>query len=225
MSTHNQVPGSDCERYTASIGALVDETLDTESRRQIDRHLAGCDPCRRLLADLRHIRALAGSLESIEPPTHLWNSVKRRVAADAAPPRSSAGWWWLFGGTALAGVAALVLVVFPGAPVAELPPPARVAGGSAGDPMTTPALELVERQYAEAIVQLERLAADDRASAAPVGRSLVRNLAIIDNAIAESRRAVATAPDSAVARSRLRTGLRRKVTVLQTAVTVAGSSW
>jgi hypothetical protein len=91
--------------------------------------------------------------------------------------------------------------------------------------MTTPALELVERQYAEAIVQLERLAADDRAAAAPVGRSLVRNLAIIDNAIAESRRAVATAPDSAVARSRLRTGLRRKVTVLQTAVTVAGSSW
>ena len=45
---------------------------------------------------------------------------------------------------------------------------------------------------------------------------LTRNLAIVDDAIAESRSAVAADPSAAIARERLRAGLAQKLTLLRT---------
>ena len=236
MSTHTHVAGPDCERYTDAIDELVDDavdTLDTASRQRLEVHLAGCAPCRSLLADLRQIRALAGTLESTEPPVHVWHSLQRRAAADAyvplgAVPPPSRWWRWSLGTAALAAAAGVVLaVIVPGGLVgpgpASVPPAADVSTGSTLGGATA-ASNLVEQPYLGTIGALQQLVAADQPGLTPVTATLTRSLAMVDNAIAESRAAVAAEPYNTVAQSHLRAGLRRKVTLLQAVVTAAGTS-
>ena len=124
----------------------------------------------------------------------------------------------------MAGLDALALIG-PGLPVerASAPLP-RAADVPIGSIQRGAEPDPGERIYLGTIDDLERLAATDP-SVTPVTPTLTRALAIIDNAIAESRSAIAAAPSSAVARSHLRTGLRRKVALLQTVVATAGRPW
>ena len=100
MSNREPAFGSECERFAAALAALVDEALEARDRRRVDVHLAGCEACRELLADLRAIRSLAATLEPVEPPARVWHDVRRRLAAEGRAPRMAARWWsrWSFGG-------------------------------------------------------------------------------------------------------------------------------
>ena len=80
MSNREPTFGSECDRFAAALAAMVDEALDPHDRRRVDAHLAGCEACRALLADLRAIRSLAATLEPIEVPAWVWHDVRRRVA-------------------------------------------------------------------------------------------------------------------------------------------------
>ena len=93
MTLSNRQPafGSECERFADALAALVDEASEPRDRRRVDAHLAGCEACRELLADLRAIRSLAAALEPIEPPERVWRDVRRRVAAEAPSRAPSAG--------------------------------------------------------------------------------------------------------------------------------------
>src|SRR5689334_8629426 len=48
----------------SSIHDYVDETLDARQRGEVERHLAGCADCRRLVDDLREIRTAVGQLNA-----------------------------------------------------------------------------------------------------------------------------------------------------------------
>ena len=100
MSNREPTSGSECDRFADALAALVDETPEPCDRRRVDAHLAGCEACRGLLADLRAIRSLAATLKPIEPPARVWHDVRRRVAAEGRASRAAAGWWsrWSFGG-------------------------------------------------------------------------------------------------------------------------------
>ncbi|HJN47089.1 MAG: hypothetical protein QGI10_10440 [Vicinamibacterales bacterium] len=230
MTTNTQVPDPECARYAEAIDVLVDASDDTANRHPLttlDDHLAGCEPCRRLLADLRQIKSLAGTLEPLEPPTHVWHTLSRRAAADTGARGASQRPWWQYSlGGAIATAAALLLAVVmtperwasPTGPTTPTAP--RDATVSGGQDVTLE-LGLVERHSIEALDDLARLAAADQARVAPVTVVLTQHLAMIDGAIADIRLALATEPDSTVARSRLRAGLQHKVTLLQATAATA----
>ena len=102
MTTSNRGPtfGSDCERFADALAAMDDEALEPRDRRRVDIHLAGCETCRELLADLQVIGSMAATLEPIEPPARVWHNVRRRIMPEEHAPRVPARWWsrWSFGG-------------------------------------------------------------------------------------------------------------------------------
>ena len=211
--------GDGAERHADALASRVDRAPDTLDRG-LDAHLAGCEACRSLLADLREIRALAVTLEPLEPPARVWRGVERRVATEgwtlhgavrrwlrwlfAAPGRTPRGAGgrrlrWSLGDAILAGAAVVIVlgVVFDGTR----------ADGDPGAP---------ERQYAAAIRDLEQVSNAGVPIPAAARAALTRNLVLVDRAIAESRSAVAAAPDNEVARGHLRAGLARKLRLLRT---------
>ena len=240
MSTDTHGSGPDCERYADAIDALADNDIDTgdtvvtPTRQPVEVHLAECAPCRSLLTDLRQIRVLAGTLQSAEPPAHIWHDLRRRAAVDTPVPGDAAPSWswsqwsprerWLRGAALVAatGVVLAVLVpnIFRGPAPTPVPLSTNVSTSSVARTASAEP-DPVERHYLETIGELERVAAGNQTGVTPVRATLTQSLAMIDSAIAQSRSAVAEEPNSAVARSHLRAGLRRKVTVLQTLVATA----
>ena len=234
MSNREPTFGSECERFAPVLAAMVDEALEPRDRRRVDAHLAGCEACRALLADLREIRSLAATLEPIEPPARVRHDVRRRVAAEGRALRVAAGWWswwsfggagpirapglwsrWSVGGTALAAAAGIVLaVVLAGNPDRVRSPASDVPGRTVLP--TASGLELFEPAYVSAIRDLEQLAGARPTVHPAVQTILAGNLAVVERAIAESRSALEVAPGSEVARDRLRAGLARKLALLRT---------
>jgi anti-sigma factor RsiW len=73
-----------CEKFSDSIGALVDGTIGPEAKRALDEHLATCAACRTLAADLRRIHEEAARLPRVEPPPDLWVRVRARLETQTA---------------------------------------------------------------------------------------------------------------------------------------------
>ena len=217
---HAPSPGSACDRHADALAALVDDALDPRDRGPLDDHLAGCAACRDLLADLREIRSLAAALEPIEPPARVRRAVRRRIAAAERDetPRRSIGWrhGWSLRGAALAGAAAMAgAVLLIGPTDFTLPPPSNEPAGPAREAVAA-ALEQIERPHADAIRELEQRIGTGAPIPAAAREALTRNLAVVDDAIAESRSAVAADPGAAVPRERLQAGLAHKLTLLRT---------
>ena len=214
---HAPSPGPACDRHADTLAALVDGALDPRDRRPLDGHLAGCAACRDLLADLREIRSLATTLEPIEPPARVWHDVRRRIAAAEQAPRPAVGWrhWWSFGRAAVAGAAAMAAAILVIGPADLAPPPSSDTPDHASRAAAA-ALEEIEGSHAAAIREVEQRIGTGAPIPAPVRDVLTRNLALVDDAIAESRSAVETDPDAAIARERLQAGLARKLTLLRT---------
>ena len=219
MSRSNHEPARrlECERHADALAALVDDALDPRARPLLDEHLAGCAACRDLLADLREIRSLAAALEPIEPPARVWHDVRRRIAVAEQSPGPAVGWrhWWSLGGAAVAGAAAMagtILVIGPAD--FALPPssdtPAHASRAAAA------ALQEIEGPHAAAIQEVEQRIGTGAPIPAAARDVLARNLALVDDAIAESRSAVEADPSAAIARHRLQAGLARKLTLLRT---------
>jgi anti-sigma factor RsiW len=232
-----------CTQYREWIDELVDGTIVPIRRAELERHLAVCEPCRALAADLQIIYDTAASLDPLEPPAGVWLQIAGRLRHQGrvAPPqpelkrspRHTA---------VLAIAAALVLLVggsiallwtqsrgsgTPSQPVASAPAPAPAPAGNASADVAVESVEeefkLAEKHYQNAIAKLEQAARLDQAAS---GRSpsaldpqtaamLQKNLQVIDQAIAESRSALRAEPLSAPARDSLFDALRRKVALLQ----------
>ena len=128
-------------------------------------------------------------------------------------------WQWI-------GLAAgLVLVTLVAYLVIHLRPPApnTTTAGNGGAPGSVESvaqeLSLALEHYDKAIAQLEVLAKNnDGTIDATTAATLQHNLSVIDQAIAESRAALAADPQSQPALDSLIDALRRKVGVLQTTV-------
>jgi hypothetical protein len=227
-----------CTQYRQWIQELLDGTLGAIRRAELERHLDECASCRAFDADLQAIHEATASLQPLAPPDGVWLQVAGRLlqegrasrppARPAAPARHVA---------ILAIAAGLVLAV--GASILMLAPafrsnnPAQSAGASASpQPGTAPLdagvqsveteFRLAEQHYQNAIARLEQAAQLDQASAdqsvaidPQTAAMLQKNLQVIDQAIAESRSALRSEPQSAPARDSLFGALRRKVGLLQ----------
>jgi hypothetical protein len=229
-----------CEAFSASIGELADGTIAPGERGRVEAHLDQCASCRALLADLEAIRREARQLPRAELPSALWARVADRLRAQGVSDHGGPG---LKSGPAsitksistrwLAAAAAVVALIIGGvlanqmtrrgAPVEAPPTTSTPAGSPSGNANAAGLVESVEadlkaaeEHYERAIAGLEKIAsADERTLDPQVAATLKKNLEIIDGAIAESRTALRSEPQSAPARQSLFEALRRKMSLLQ----------
>jgi hypothetical protein len=209
------------ERYRQAIQELADGTLGPIRRAELEMHLDECESCQRLADDLVRIRDLAASLEPLTPPDRIWSQIAGRLRQEgrivstpvAVASRRLAP---------LALAASLLLVV--GASLYLLyprnPGPAQPDAGNAAAVDAVQGVEsefrLAEQHYQNAIAKLQEAAkSDNGAIDAQPAATLQKNLDVIDQAIAESRAALKSEPQSAPARDSLFDALKRKVTLLQ----------
>ncbi|HEX2221257.1 MAG TPA: zf-HC2 domain-containing protein [Candidatus Limnocylindria bacterium] len=92
------------------VSASLTGDLTEAEQAQLDRHLAACQHCQRLLASFREERRLISGLRHVPPPVDLRERVAAGIAGGGAAP------WWqrpriLAGGVAGLAVAAAVLAL------------------------------------------------------------------------------------------------------------------
>jgi len=104
-------------------------------------------------------------------------------------------------------------------PTAVIPPG---TGETSSGPRNDAAVAIFDTRYDATVAELQRLLAADRGRLAPrTIQVLERNLATIDRALADARRAVETDPSSVYLRNHLASVMKRKVDLLRTATMIA----
>ena len=229
-----------------AIHDYVDNALAPRERADVERHVEGCAECRRLVDDLREIRkAFAGLKDDLrEPPVRAWGRLERAIrlerdhgarrlqpsdtAAEGSArrklSRSTVSW--------LAAAAVLVLATVVGlqfrpgrraAPGGASTSAPVSAGGSvsSGEAAQTVEAELraAEEHYTKAITGLEQITRTEQGTLDPgTAATLQKNLAVIDQAISESRAALQTQPASEPAQESLVENFKAKIGLLQDTV-------
>ena len=214
------------------INDYVDNALPASERAEMERHLATCAACRALVDDLREIARAAKTLEPLEPPARVWPRIATSIG-ELQPPAvapNSSYWKWL------AAAAVLVLATIIGMrfnPLSKRPTPqarqsasdtsgrTTAAAPNGGDTARTVETELrqAEEHYDKAITGLEQIANANQSAFDPgTAATLHKNLAVIDQAISESRAAVHAQPNSEPAQQSLLENFRTKIAVLQDTV-------
>jgi hypothetical protein len=219
-----------CRDYNAAIAESLDGTLDPARQRALERHVEGCEACRALVADLRSIQAAAFTLDRHEPPGHVLERLRSRMATEVPPKAPVRLLAWPISRTPWAGwaaAAALVVATWVGIsqlvrnPEPHSDAPAQVSSEPSGDPVATVVseLEAAAGHYDKAIQELEQIAKSDGGALDPqLAGVLQKNLQVIDQAIGESRAALKAQPASADAQESLFDAMRSKVTLLQQTV-------
>jgi len=225
-----------------AIHAYVDGSLGAAERTGIDRHVASCASCRQLLEDLREILRAAKALELREPPARVWSRLERAITLerdDAEPVarrlqpsgtasdtgRAEAGHdrraTWLAAAAAVVLATAVGLRFMPsgGESVRSgAPATTTVAEGDRAESVETE-LRQAEAHYEKAIKGLEQIASAERNALDPrTAATLQRSLAVIDQAITESRAAVRSEPASEPAQQSLLENFKSKIALLQDTV-------
>jgi anti-sigma factor RsiW len=208
-----------CERYHEAIGDLVDATLSSVDRRELEDHLAVCPECRALADDLRRLRTLARGLESRVPPPALWQRIERAIEKGPGQRRTFS-WNWGASGLAAAAliIAAIGVTVWRQPGAAPATPERRDEAPMSAIELANSVeaeLRLAEQHYENAIVGLERLARDRQVLDPQIAATLQRNLQIIDSAITESRAALRTQPANDSAQQSLFEAFRTKIALLE----------
>jgi len=203
-----------CQEMIDRLDDYVDGTLAEREAAEVARHLAACGPCREEERRLRAILAEAAALpREMEPRRDLWPGIAARIAGRASGVRP-ARWWRP---VALAAAAAVVVAL-----VAQLPRrgtgpevvPVPAAAHSPADP-----LKGMEADYERAVATLLAALEQRRGSLSPeTMASVERNLAIIDEAMAEVREALRQDPRSPELRHMLVSTHRKKLDVLRQVV-------
>jgi anti-sigma factor RsiW len=226
-----------------ALNDFIDGSLGPAERSEIDQHLAACATCAQTVADLREILRTVGELEPREAPVRAWSRLERAIrmerehATSAAPAQGARGTQSTRGGAerpallngrsgwiaGLAAAAVLVLATTVGMRYmasrhpdmgAETNAPARGAAQS-----VETELRQAEAHYENAIKGLETIANSEQSELDPrTAATLQKNLAVIDQAISESREAVRAQPASEPAQQSLIDGFKTKIGLLQDTV-------
>jgi hypothetical protein len=215
-----------CDEFDDLIRRHAEEDLAPADRARLDQHLRACDACRDAANQLRQIRLAAAGLDRVAPPAGLWPGVASRLEAEIAARRTSPRhptWRRLAVAAVLVAMAGGAFVVVrqalvrderPGSSAAAPPAPAEASGALVTSVESE--LRLAAEHYENAIAGLEQIAASQEGALDPnVAATLRKNLAVIDQAINESRAALEAQPASQPAQESLFTAFRHKIGLLQ----------
>jgi anti-sigma factor RsiW len=224
-----------CEWCRKSLDDHLDDRLSGRERALLETHLAECAACNDDIAAAVRLRAAARALpRSIDPPRDLWSGIAERVERSpreetASPVRGigSAPSWKRW--APLAAAAVILVVVSSGLTTALLREPPSAEAGAAGGaavpeaaaPVALAAFEPMESEYRTTVAALQAELAARRDFLDPVTVQVIEtNLLIIDQAIAEARRALAADPSSAHLPLHLSDIYRQKVELLRSAAQI-----
>lgn len=231
------------EHWTSRLSEYLDNDLPASERAVADAHLRVCPACRATLDELRAVTARAHALADRAPVNDLWPAIAAAIGSDISPlsprrqPRSgrrrfsfsvpqlaaaavllaalSGGLVWTLGTPRATTVAAAPAA---GLPAAGAPSPAVRATG-----FTTPR-PTAEQSYDAAVSDLERVVQAGQGRLDAKTLSVVRkNLAVIDSAVAQARRAVEQDPGNTYLNSYLAHTMRRKIDLLRQVATLASA--
>lgn len=228
------------DQITDRLSEYLDDELTPAERAGVDAHLAGCADCRGVLEDLRRIVTAAQQLPGSIPDRELWEGVEGRLTArtrgvelhararvariEARPRRRFS---FTLPQLAAAGI---VLMLFSGGMVYMLqqqapPVDARVTGSEPAVDGGIVPISLVDAQYEGAVADLERMLGEGRGRLDPnTVRVLEQNLASIDAAIDQCRRALEADPANTFLTSHLVETRQRKLALLRRATALTTGS-
>ena len=206
-----------------TLSDYLDHALPLAERAGMDDHLAACDECRALVASLRGVESAVASLTPLEPPGRAWDRIERAIRQEHVR-RQTPRWLWL------GAAAVLALATFTGLKIADagrhpaLSPAEAPAGAPAATAQSVEAeLAQAERHYQNAIAGLEQIANSEKGTLDPqTAATLANGLAVVDQAISESRAALRTQPGSEPAQTSLIDSFKAKMALLQDTVALIG---
>lgn len=223
------------DRWTDRLSEYLDGELPADERVALEAHLAGCAACTETLDQLRRVVGRAHAMVDRPVTDDLWPGIAARIGAGGAPvidlAAERARRRVSLSLPQLAAAAVLLLAAGAGATLVaarpEAPAPAVAASG------TTPSLRVVpaglpgpaEASYDMAVLDLERTLDAGRSRLSPATVAVLeRNLARIDLAIAEARKALAADPANAYLSGHLATTMQQKLALLQQATALADAA-
>lgn len=216
---------SNHDEYLDRLSDYLDDELSAGERRDVDAHLTACAGCRRALLDLQEVIDRAHALAPREPDGDLWPGIAARIPAVEAS-RSGTRWYRRGSLPQLAAAAVLLLAAAWGfVSVLDAPQPAPPPAADAV--VATPADRVVQArlddtEYDTAVSDLRAALDKGRASLDPATVKVIEdNLAIIDRAVEEARRALDADPANDDLSGYLVETRRRQIALLRRAATLA----
>ena len=206
-------------RWTDQLSDYLDGGLAEDDRQVLEVHLAGCDSCRLLMAELSAVIDAAASLPDLEPTRDVWpeiaagigdlgvsrigygnaDVIELPVRADARRPTRARG---VFLSMPQLAAAAVLLILLSGAATWFAGPglavrnvqqliPSPLSVTMASDDPTPPEALASELAALEDVLARARVVLDPNTV-----RVLERNLAVVEQAIEDSYRALALDPEN-----------------------------
>ncbi len=219
-----------CDDAQALIPDLLDGALNDTRRAPFDAHLARCADCRALAADLAKIRDDAASLPSFSPSYDLWSGIEARIdtpiVSIAGHGHGAVRRWSTR--QVVAAAAVLIAVTAGGTWMVASWSASTVPQQAAAitDPSVRTELVSVADQKGIATYEGEigklRHILDRRRNELDSATITVleRNLKVIDQAISESKAALAADPASTFLAGRLNHAYDTKLELLRSAATL-----
>jgi hypothetical protein len=223
-----------CEWFDELLPDYLDGALDGLPADLAAAHLGSCPRCAELVRGLEEVRDRAAELPVLRPSRDLWPEISARIAAPVQSldrHRSRPAPWFGTGALRRYAMAASLVVVTAGVTyfATRLTTPTSVparqvaAQPAPTQPAPTQVVPVVHKQsaadtYDQEITQLHKIVAERQDQLDPrTVAEIQRNLAVIDSAIAESRRALRKDPKSAFLADQLDHALDNKMELLRTA--------
>jgi hypothetical protein len=223
-----------CETLDERLDDWVDGVLPAGEAREVEAHLASCRLCRERERRQRQVLAHAAALpRSVSPPRDLWPAIAREIDRGRAWTWDRPRWW----SPAALAAAAVVLIALgamllrQGAPSAAHTvaiPDGRTSLAPVASASAThrdPGIAAAERDYEAAASALLGALQSGKAGVEPATlASIERNLAVIDQALAEVRQALDRDPANPDLNRMLVATHRKKVDVLRRVVKLSTAS-
>jgi anti-sigma factor RsiW len=216
------------DQWTDRLSEYLDGELKGSERALLEAHLERCEDCQETLAGLRRVVTRARSLEDRPPSADLWAGVAQRIGAQQSVTPAARRRLTFSVPQLLAAGIALALLSASGAwmlhPAVQTVAVQPASPGPADVTVSTVSAPSAIRSYDAAVSDLERLLEQGRGrlDTATV-RVLEQNLAIIDRAIADARRAVAADSANVYLNTHLAETMRRKVDLLRQAAALVAA--
>ena len=213
------------DRWTEKLSEYLDATLPAGEREALQAHLTTCAECRETLDELRRVVDRARGLQDPPPSEDLWPGIATRIGSNAVvsidrargatPARTARRLSFSVPQALAAGIA--LMIVSSGAVWLSLrghptePPPIT------RDSIDIPAVWHQVDASVDPVVDSLRQAVKDNRSMLDTStvRVVEKNLAIIDSAIAEARRALDADPNNSYLNRHLADVVQRRANLLR----------
>ncbi|MGH7568329.1 MAG: zf-HC2 domain-containing protein [Gemmatimonadales bacterium] len=216
------------DQWTDRLSEFIDGSLAAGEREALEAHLPTCADCRTTLDELRQVVARAEALDDHPPATDLWPGIATRIgshrvsalAERRGPVKrrfSFTAPQLLAAGVALALLSAAAAVMLLRSAQPEVT--GQLVIGPTGQEVIVDLVNVGwSRNYDAAVADLRQALERNRAVLdTSTIRILEQNLAVIDRAIDQARRALVADPSSAYLNHHLADTMRRKLDLLRRA--------